>query len=178
MERSSTLEAAVEFYCTGCDDNFFNTSPAAAQIGGFNFNDQTERIAVTEFLETLVPPAAECVSGTDCNANGITDSCEIALFAERDCDEDGVPDSCELDTIDCNSNSIADACDISGDPAIDCNGNGVPDSCERVGTWINVDGHRGALGIARAAPPGVAPLTRTLDALAALLRPKSGALAR
>ncbi len=40
---------------------------------------------------------------------------------------------------------------------------GVPDSSERAGTWINVDGHAGTLSIARAAPPGVAPLTRTLD---------------
>jgi cytochrome c peroxidase len=135
---AATLEEAVDFYCTDCDDNFFAISPAAAQIGGFQFNDSTERIAVTEFLKTLVPPAAECASGTDCNSNGITDSCEIALFAERDCDEDGVPDSCELDTIDCNGNSIADACDISGDPAIDCNGNGVPDSCD-VGSGSSPD---------------------------------------
>lgn len=40
---------------------------------------------------------------------------------------------------------------------------GVPDSSERAGTWINVDGHVGTLAIARAAPPRVAPLTRTLD---------------
>ena len=57
---------------------------------------------------------------------------------------------------------------------------GVPDSCERTGTWVNVDGQRGALAIARAAPSGVAPLTRTLDEL--LRRtgavPASGVLAR
>jgi len=42
---------------------------------------------------------------------------------------------------------------------------GAPDASERTGTWLNVDGHRGALGIARSAPPGVPPLTRTLDEL-------------
>jgi NADH-quinone oxidoreductase subunit G len=43
---------------------------------------------------------------------------------------------------------------------------GVPDTTERTGTWINVDGHAGRLGIARSAPAGVAPLTRTLTELA------------
>ncbi len=43
---------------------------------------------------------------------------------------------------------------------------GVPDASERTGTWINVDGHAGPLGIARSAPSGVAPLTRTLDEIA------------
>jgi NADH-quinone oxidoreductase subunit G len=52
---------------------------------------------------------------------------------------------------------------------------GVPDACERTGTWLNVDGHAGMLGIARSAPAGVAPLVRTLDELA---RRRSGALAR
>jgi NADH-quinone oxidoreductase subunit G len=43
---------------------------------------------------------------------------------------------------------------------------GIPDASERTGTWINVDGHAGTLGIARSAPAGVAPLTRTLAELA------------
>ncbi len=46
---------------------------------------------------------------------------------------------------------------------------GVPSSIERTGTWINVDGHAGKLGIARSAPPGVAPLVQTLDDLVARL---------
>jgi NADH-quinone oxidoreductase subunit G len=52
---------------------------------------------------------------------------------------------------------------------------GVPDSCERTGTWINVDGHAGSLSIARSAPPGVAPLVRSLAELARRTR---GVLAR
>jgi hypothetical protein len=52
---------------------------------------------------------------------------------------------------------------------------GVPDSCERTGTWINVDGHAGRLAIARAAPPGVPPLVRSLAEVA---RRAKGALAR
>jgi NADH-quinone oxidoreductase subunit G len=52
---------------------------------------------------------------------------------------------------------------------------GVPDSTERLGTWLNVDGHPGKLGIARSAPAGVAPLTRTLEELA---QRRAGVLAR
>ena len=52
---------------------------------------------------------------------------------------------------------------------------GVPDASERTGTWLNLDGHAGTLGIARSAPAGVAPLTRTLDEL---VRRTRGALAR
>ena len=36
---------------------------------------------------------------------------------------------------------------------------------QRPVTWLNVDGHAGTLGIARSAPRGVAPLTRSLDEL-------------
>jgi len=48
---------------------------------------------------------------------------------------------------------------------------GVPNAAERLGTWINVDGHAGRLAAARPAPPGVAPLTRTLAELEARLVP-------
>ena len=43
---------------------------------------------------------------------------------------------------------------------------GVPNAVERTGTWLNIDGLRGTLAIARSAPAGVAPLTRTLEELA------------
>jgi hypothetical protein len=46
---------------------------------------------------------------------------------------------------------------------------GVPDAVERTGTWVNVDGVRGEIRIARSAPAGVPPLTRTLDELERLL---------
>ena len=55
---------------------------------------------------------------------------------------------------------------------------GVPDASERAGTWINVDGHAGTLGIARSAPAGVAPLTRTLEELARRTAATGGALSR
>jgi NADH-quinone oxidoreductase subunit G len=54
---------------------------------------------------------------------------------------------------------------------------GIPEQVEKSGHWVNVDGHMGALHIARAAPSGVEPLTRTLASLTALLA-TSGASAR
>jgi NADH-quinone oxidoreductase subunit G len=48
---------------------------------------------------------------------------------------------------------------------------GTPNCAERAGTWINVDGIRRSLTAARPAPSGVAPLTRTLEALSLRLRP-------
>ena len=54
---------------------------------------------------------------------------------------------------------------------------GTPEQVEKIGHWVNVDGHIGKLTIARAAPSGVEPLTRTLDTLCSLLA-TSGANAR
>ena len=49
---------------------------------------------------------------------------------------------------------------------------GVPTSVERAGTWINVDGGRGSLTVARPAPAGVRPLASTLAALAERIQPQ------
>jgi len=46
---------------------------------------------------------------------------------------------------------------------------GIPEQVEKSGSWVNLDGHVGKLTIARAAPAGVEPLTRTLASLASLL---------
>ena len=54
---------------------------------------------------------------------------------------------------------------------------GIPEQVEKVGHWVNIDGHVGALSIARAAPSSVEPLTRTLASLTALLA-TSGATAQ
>jgi NADH-quinone oxidoreductase subunit G len=52
---------------------------------------------------------------------------------------------------------------------------GVPNSVERTGTWLNIDGIVGSLAIARPAPAGVAPLTRTLQELARRAAPTEAA---
>jgi heat shock protein HslJ len=66
----------------------------------------------------------------DCNGSGIPDGCEIADCAGdlgcADCNENTVPDGCDPD---CNANGIADECDIDVISA-DCNENNVPDECD------------------------------------------------
>ena len=46
---------------------------------------------------------------------------------------------------------------------------GVPEQVEKTGTWVNVDGHARRLHVARPAPAGVEPLTRTLAELSSLV---------
>ncbi|MCB9849270.1 MAG: hypothetical protein H6817_01040 [Phycisphaerales bacterium] len=46
---------------------------------------------------------------SECNGNGILDSCDIAGGFATDCNNNTVPDSCEAD---CNQNGIADECDV------------------------------------------------------------------
>jgi NADH-quinone oxidoreductase subunit G len=46
---------------------------------------------------------------------------------------------------------------------------GVPLHVEKQGHWLNVDGLRRELAVARSAPPGVEPLVRNLERLAALV---------
>ena len=68
---------------------------------------------------------------SDCNHNGIPDSCELANGG--DCNNNGLLDACETfdqTTPDCNNNSVPDSCDIESGTARDCNLNGVPDSCD------------------------------------------------
>ena len=69
---------------------------------------------------------------TDCNANGIPDSCEIANGSVGDCDNDGIPNSCEIaaGAPDCNNNGIPDACDITSGLSRDADQDGNPDECE------------------------------------------------
>jgi|GEM_PF-5920297 len=69
---------------------------------------------------------------TDCDWNGIPDSCDLAAL---DCNANGIVDACELGLNDCNYNGIPDECDIADcvDNAFDCsdcNNNGLIDSCE------------------------------------------------
>ena len=70
---------------------------------------------------------------SDCNSNGIPDSCDISSGFDADCDSNGIPNSCEIaaGALDCNGNGIPDTCDIlSGGASVDCNANGIPDSCD------------------------------------------------
>lgn len=83
---------------------------------------------------------------TDCNANGVPDSCDFEFGTEFDCNTNGVPDSCDIingqatdvdmngipdscDT-DCNNNGITDTTEIADGAVPDCNENNFPDSCD------------------------------------------------
>lgn len=59
---------------------------------------------------TVSPPGG----ATDCDSNGIVDSCDIA---------DGTH-------ADCNANGIPDACDLSAKTSQDCDGDQTPDECQ------------------------------------------------
>ena len=72
--------------------------------------------------------------GTDCNANGICDSDEIAQGLAVDCNNNGLLDSCDitLGAPDCNGNGRLDSCEISSGTSTDLNSNQLPDECELV----------------------------------------------
>jgi len=69
---------------------------------------------------------------SDCNGNGIHDSCDVEEGGYEDCNNNDVPDECDVPPLcgaclDCNSNLIPDECELADN---DCNGNSVPDECE------------------------------------------------
>ncbi len=70
-----------------------------------------ERVVVTTTTEVLV--FGNCAPSLgDCDANGISDTCDLELHPERDCDANQQLDSCELaaGAPDCDSNGILDSC--------------------------------------------------------------------
>ena len=77
--------------------------------------------------ESYVTVAVEYQYVLDCNANEISDRCDIADGTSLDCNENDVPDECEAD---CNANGVADSCDIAAGTSGDCGSNGLPDECE------------------------------------------------
>jgi cytochrome c peroxidase len=120
------LEEAVQFYCTSCDTNPFALSPAFSIIGEI----QVDTEGLVAFLEALIEPEPDCVSGPDCDGNGLADSCELPLLPERDCDKDGIVDVCEPGVADCDRNGLWDTCEIGSHPELDCNRSGTIDSCD------------------------------------------------
>lgn len=115
-----------------------NTPPAPAAGFGFPGN------WLIRGVSTSVP--------NDCNANGIPDSCDIAVGFSDDCQPNGIPDECDLaqgpttdldgnsipdECEDCNRNRIPDGWDIdaadpdnNGQVSDDCQPDGVPDECQ------------------------------------------------
>jgi hypothetical protein len=70
---------------------------------------------------------------TDCNGNGVEDSCDVRTRSDVfDCDQNGAIDSCEITSsqnLDCDQDGRLDWCQIAGG-AQDKDADGVLDSCE------------------------------------------------
>ncbi len=69
----------------------------------------------------------------DGDGNGVTDICESS-----DCNANDIADSFELANglaTDCNANDVLDSCDVAAGAA-DCNANGVIDSCEATASGL------------------------------------------
>ena len=84
-------------------------------------------------ISAIIEWSAGLPTESDCNSNGVPDSCDIASGSAGDCNNDGILNSCEIaaGALDCNGNGIPDTCDVgSGGASIDCNANGIPDSCD------------------------------------------------
>jgi hypothetical protein len=89
------------------------------------------------FGNTWVIRARMRGDGTDCNANGNPDGCDIEDGISADVDGNGVPDECDSD---CNGNGVLDGFDIAGGTSADCNADGVPDECQVAANDCNDDG--------------------------------------
>jgi len=117
-------------------------------------------------LDYLGLPAA-----SDCNGNGLLDSCEVGTGAAPDCNGNGVPDSCDIASgvaTDCNANGRPDSCDIAQGASSDFNSNGRPDECS--GEFVvGGSGYATIVAAVNAAPAGgtvwVGPGTRTEEVI-------------
>ncbi|HRX84893.1 MAG TPA: hypothetical protein P5572_07740 [Phycisphaerae bacterium] len=79
---------------------------------------------VLDACEIAGDPSLDCPGGL---GNGVLDNCE------SDCNADGMVDTCAIElglTEDCNHSASEDACDIAAGSAADVNANAIPDACE------------------------------------------------
>ena len=84
-------------------------------------------------VNSITPLVVLTLMETDCQGNGVPDSCELAGGAS-DCNANQVIDECDIargQAADCNNNVIPDTCDVaSGGGSQNCDGDMVPDECE------------------------------------------------
>ncbi|MCB9852134.1 MAG: thrombospondin type 3 repeat-containing protein [Phycisphaerales bacterium] len=86
---------------------------------------------VMYFDEVLTADDVACMFGTppasgqtDCDSNGQIDVFEVCDGVHTDCNDNGIPDSCELANNDCNANMVPDDCEPDQDD------DGVIDDCD------------------------------------------------
>ena len=92
-------------------------------------------VSATECAESYVRLTLDYTAlgtGSDCNNNGLLDSCEIGNGLVADCNTNGILDTCELASgaaTDCNGNGTLDSCDLAAGTSTDLNNNGRLDEC-------------------------------------------------
>jgi hypothetical protein len=110
------------------------TSDPASDLAGLVLESVFDACeSVSDCNANGIPDSCDLAEGAiDCNANEIPDECDVAVGGLPDCDVNGIPDSCDLDggAPDCNENGALDPCDIAEELSADADENGVPDECE------------------------------------------------
>jgi len=136
----------VEIYnrTAGIEGNTFiwETGALDEETGGLGFAQAIETPGELWYFAANLNLAIQFITAgeTECNGNGVPDSCDIADGTSTDWDGNGLPDDCDAD---CNDNGVPDVCEVPGGCAVgdcasaptcgastDCNANGVPDDCE------------------------------------------------
>jgi len=82
------------------------------------------------------------VPGGDCNANGITDACDLNEGTSTDCNDNALPDECDIGartSRDCQPNGIPDECDVATGTSDDCNDDLIPDDCSALRQTLRSD---------------------------------------
>ena len=141
----------------------------AVRVSGFGVVNSASCAAnggVRVKLDYLGLPAA-----SDCNGNGLLDSCEVGTGTAPDCNGNGVPDSCDIASgfaVDCNANGRPDTCDIASGASSDFNSNGRPDECS--GEFVvGGSGYATIVAAVNSVPAGgtvwVGPGTRTEEVI-------------
>jgi hypothetical protein len=115
----------------GCYPAAFDNSVAdgvswAAEGANLETLSSNDLFPLSDWTDGVFMIRAKC-RHSDCNANGVLDSCDVAAATSPDVNSNGLPDECESD---CNSNGVPDDVDITQGTSSDCNANGVPDECE------------------------------------------------
>jgi glucose/arabinose dehydrogenase len=105
-------------------------TPTISSISSFG-EDANGELYILDYADGEIYRIDPAGGALDCNANGISDGCDLQSGASLDCNANGIPDECDIaaGAADCNANGRPDSCDIASGAA-DVNGNGIPDTCE------------------------------------------------
>lgn len=91
------------------------------------------------FTETSGTGTFSVGPSPDCNANGVSDLCEIESGSADDCNDNGVPDECDIEnrwSQDTDDDGTPDECQSADFIRGDCNGNGTVNIADVVGFLV------------------------------------------